>query len=403
MGSILTNNAALVALQTLNTINRDLGTVQDQISTGLAIGDAADDAAIFAISQVARSDVAGFEAIQSSLDLGQSNLTVAASATDQISDILNDVRGLVVQAGEAGFDPDTINDEIGELIDQVQTIVDSAQFNGTNLLDGSTATLDILSSLSRDNTGAVSTDRITLTTTNLNTAAGAARAGLAGSTGVDTGGEDSAAFAIAAGSTTAQNIVIDDANLVAGDRISVTIDNRTASITLSADDIADGDTAGVAAASLRNEILALGIDGLVLDATSTAGTIAITNNGTGNADRTLVAEVTSVGTGGLAAFGALDVSAGGDQTANLAIVDAAINAVVGASADIGTVQSRVQIQADFQQTLIDNFQIGIGSLVDADLEEASARLQSLQVQQQLATQSLSIANQAPQSILALFR
>ena len=48
-------------------------------------------------------------------------------------------------------------------------------------------------------------------------------------------------------------------------------------------------------------------------------------------------------------------------------------------------------------------QTGMGSLVDADLEEASARLQALQVQQQLATQALSIANQAPQNVLSLFR
>ena len=46
---------------------------------------------------------------------------------------------------------------------------------------------------------------------------------------------------------------------------------------------------------------------------------------------------------------------------------------------------------------------GIGSLVDADMEEASARLQALQTQQQLGIQALSIANQAPSSILALFR
>jgi flagellin len=46
---------------------------------------------------------------------------------------------------------------------------------------------------------------------------------------------------------------------------------------------------------------------------------------------------------------------------------------------------------------------GIGSLVDADMEEASARLQALQVQQQLSTQALSIANQQPQSLLSLFR
>jgi flagellin len=53
--------------------------------------------------------------------------------------------------------------------------------------------------------------------------------------------------------------------------------------------------------------------------------------------------------------------------------------------------------------LTDSLKSGIGSLVDADMEAASARLQALQVQQQLGTQALSIANQAPQNILSLFR
>ena len=65
--------------------------------------------------------------------------------------------------------------------------------------------------------------------------------------------------------------------------------------------------------------------------------------------------------------------------------------------------ARVEIQNEFMNTLIDSFKSGIGALVDADLEEVSARLQALQVQQQLGIQALSIANQAPQNILALFR
>ena len=66
-------------------------------------------------------------------------------------------------------------------------------------------------------------------------------------------------------------------------------------------------------------------------------------------------------------------------------------------------RSRIATQSNFVGKLTDSLTSGIGSLVDADLEEASARLQALQVQQQLATQSLSIANQAPQNILSLFR
>ena len=77
MGSILTNNSAMVALQTLNGINRNLNEVQSQISTGLKVGTAKDNAAIFAISQVMRSDVKGFEAISESLSLGSSTIARA--------------------------------------------------------------------------------------------------------------------------------------------------------------------------------------------------------------------------------------------------------------------------------------------------------------------------------------
>ncbi|MCC6008751.1 MAG: hypothetical protein JJU40_13890 [Rhodobacteraceae bacterium] len=76
---------------------------------------------------------------------------------------------------------------------------------------------------------------------------------------------------------------------------------------------------------------------------------------------------------------------------------------IDASAAFGSAQRRVEIQGDFVTKLTDGLTAGIGTLVDADMEATSARLQALQVQQQLAVQSLSIANQAPQSILSLFR
>ena len=55
------------------------------------------------------------------------------------------------------------------------------------------------------------------------------------------------------------------------------------------------------------------------------------------------------------------------------------------------------------QTLIDSFTSGIGGLTDSDIEAASAKLQAMQVQQQLGVQALSIANSGPQSLLSLFR
>ncbi|MGF1660648.1 MAG: flagellin, partial [Rubrimonas sp.] len=66
-------------------------------------------------------------------------------------------------------------------------------------------------------------------------------------------------------------------------------------------------------------------------------------------------------------------------------------------------QGRIDTQMSFVSKIMDGLTSGIGALVDADMEAASARLQALQVQQQLGIQALSIANQQPQNILALFR
>jgi len=77
-----------------------------------------------------------------------------------------------------------------------------------------------------------------------------------------------------------------------------------------------------------------------------------------------------------------------------------LNASLGA---IGAEAKQIQAHNTFVTKLIDTLESGIGNLVDADLAKESARLQALQVQQQLGAQSLSIANQAPQIILSLFR
>lgn len=84
-------------------------------------------------------------------------------------------------------------------------------------------------------------------------------------------------------------------------------------------------------------------------------------------------------------------------------VDTAIGSMTTAAADLGAVKQRVNLQTDFVKVLMDAITRGIGALVDADMNEESTRLQALQVQQQLGVQSLSIANQASQSILTLFR
>ena len=80
-----------------------------------------------------------------------------------------------------------------------------------------------------------------------------------------------------------------------------------------------------------------------------------------------------------------------------------LSSVTDAATDLGIAEKQVETQQNFLSELGDRLDSGVGSMVDADMEKEAARLQSLQVQQQLSTQSLSIANQAPQNILSLFR
>jgi len=120
-----------------------------------------------------------------------------------------------------------------------------------------------------------------------------------------------------------------------------------------------------------------------------AGTSAVNSGGTAG--------------GGLELLSKVDVSTLDGAKAALGAFESMVQNSISAAAAFGSVEGRIEIQGNFISSLSDSLKLGIGALVDANMEEASARLQALQVQQQLGVQSLSIANQAPQSILSLFR
>ena len=84
-------------------------------------------------------------------------------------------------------------------------------------------------------------------------------------------------------------------------------------------------------------------------------------------------------------------------------IDSAIVALNRQMASLGSQAKGLEIQKNFLTSLSDTVTKGIGNLVDADLAKESARLQSLQIKQQLGAQALSIANQSPQLILSFFR
>lgn len=89
--------------------------------------------------------------------------------------------------------------------------------------------------------------------------------------------------------------------------------------------------------------------------------------------------------------------------ADLVTAETQLGNAITAATSMGVAEKTIEGQQDFLNALTDTLDKGVSAMVDADMEEEAARMQALQVQQQLATQSLSIANSQPQSLLSLFR
>lgn len=415
MSSILTNNSAMVALQTLKSVNSNLSEAQSQISTGMRISTAQDNAAIWAISQVMRSDVTGFQAISESLSLGSSTVAVARSASEQISDLLDEVKGRVVAAQEQNVDRAKIQTDIGELRNQINSIVNAAQFNGLNFLKGG-GSVSILSSLDRSADGTVTASSISIAKSDLQVAQEAFGSTAVGSAGdlvtedttggliTELGGADDAGVVTftSGGATEGASYRVSITGVAGNDFGTTQVDYEYVA--------RDGDTEADVAQAIYGQIdadlTARGVTGVSAAVDTSAGTITITNNDTTAAnDLTLGIAENLGGTagGGLAALGVIDVTTDQGATDALSSVETLIQTAIDAAAAFGSAQSRVDIQSDFVSNLMDSLKSGIGGLVDADMEAASARLQALQVQQQLGIQALSIANSQPQNILSLFR
>lgn len=406
MSSILTNTSAMVALQTLRGINKNLAQTQGEISTGKSISTARDNAAVWAISKTMESDVKGFKSISDTLALGASTVGVARKASETVTDLLTQMKGLIVNAQEENVDRAKIQTDIEALRNQIGTVVGAAQFNGLNLVNGSVPDINVLASLDRAGT-TVTASRITVAGADLSVGQYVANDVFAAGGGSAVVSTDADTFVMAldrAGGS--DEITFQDGGtaFAAGDRISLNVGGRSVSYTISASDIDSGNNSvsDLIAVGLKNSIDALGIDGLVVDYDSgSPGVLTFTNNSA--ADLTITGQFANAGAGGLGAISSIDVSSGAGATAALGTIETLIDTAINAAAAFGSSQKRIDTQAEFVKNLTDSLTSGIGSLVDADMEATSARLQALQVQQQLATQSLSIANQQPQNILALFR
>jgi flagellin len=151
--SVNTNVGAMIALQNLNVANREMGEVQNRINTGFKVSSAKDDAALFNIAQRMRGDLGSLAAVKGSLDRGKSVVDVGLNAAESISDILNRMGELAVASEDASLDADSLASlaaDFANLIEQIDTVVEQANFNGTNLVSATGTDVTALAGIAPD-------------------------------------------------------------------------------------------------------------------------------------------------------------------------------------------------------------------------------------------------------------
>ena len=397
----------MAALSTLRSISSSMESTQSRISSGMRVGSASDNAAYWSIATTMRSDNMALSSVQDALGLGAAKVDTAYAGMNSAIEVVKEIKAKLVAATEEGVDRTKIQEEITQLKDQLTSISQAASFSGENWLQAditapnTEVTKNIVASFVRDSNDAVSVKQVAY---NLSTS----------TVLFDTSGNN--------------NGILDKLQSVSPQSVSVTVNvngeaTKAEVRAYSIDDlIAAGST--FATNATTNTTLAT--------ATAVGAGIAINDTFVKVNDSTWVKAV-DVGTtgqeiahdGGATKYGidtanapgapvavaqsiaTLDISLSTTTTDDIktmiSAVDKSLTEMTSAAAALGSIGMRIEMQSEFVNKLSDSIDSGVGRLVDADMNEESTRLKALQTQQQLAIQSLSIANTSSESILTLFR
>jgi flagellin len=397
MTSILTNVAAMSALQTLRSIDASMEETQARVSSGLRVESASDNAAYWSIATTMRSDNMSLSAVEDALGLGAAKVDTAYSGMESAIEVVKEIKAKITAATEDGVDKDKIQEEITQLQDQLVSISEAASFSGENWLQaditaaGGSEVKSVVASFVRDANGDVAVKKVNYTLDSTT---------VLFDSGGDTGILDTIQTVEGDGVTVNVNIAgtISAYNVVSYTTAEVIADGATFDSggvvavggTVSAGYVKVDDDTWVAAidqsGATDHEIFATDVD--------TSGVWAVDESNLASA----TALTTSVSTL------TIDNSTTSTQLDGLLqMVDEALEAMASAASALGSIKSRIEMQQEFVAGLTDSIDTGIGRLVDADMNEESTRLKALQTQQQLAIQSLSIANTASESVLTLFQ
>ena len=230
MTSIMTNTAAMAALQTLRTINSDMEMTQARVSSGYRVETAADNAAYWSIATTMRSDSEALSTVKDALGLGAAKVDTAYTGMNSSIEVITEIKNKLLAAREPGVDKTKINKEITELKNQLTSIAESASFSGENWLQNETTaaagTKSIVGGFNRDASGQVSITTLDVNVTSL-TLIGAADESL----GILTKEIDANALDPDAATTTARNYYLVDTGATTGTPSTGTAISLTANTT----------------------------------------------------------------------------------------------------------------------------------------------------------------------------
>ncbi|WCK13454.1 flagellin [Agrobacterium tumefaciens] len=445
MTSILTNVAAMSALQTLRSIGQNMETTQDRVSSGQRVGEASDNAAYWSIATTMRSDNGALSAVQDALGLGAAKVDTAYSGMESSIDVVKEIKNKLVAAREPGVDKSKIQEEISQLQDQLKSISSSSSFSGENWLQAKVSdgagnltdvTKQVVGSFIRDAGGNVSVKTINVALTNETVLFDTSSGDVKNKQGIldsfayysKSGTYDLFKLTAGAAAATATTKVV-AAETYTEAQLKASSGGNGAAVAdyeVMANGLAVVKTASGSPIAATGTYLKIGDDKFVKIVSGTAGAPAPSDGPTSPAVNTSIGSV-----GGVAVYldegaastadkltysltslditkdlvGPTGVTLTAEQSldAMISFVDKQYQSMTSAAADLGSVKMRIELQENFVNKLTDSLDKGIGRLVDAEMNEESTKLKALQTQQQLAVQALSIANNDSQSILSLFR
>ncbi|MDA0351570.1 MAG: flagellin [Chloroflexi bacterium] len=386
---INTNVAAINAQRNLNVTGGKMSKALEQLSSGLRINRAADDAAGLAISEKMRSQIRGMQMGLRNAQDGVSMIQTAEGALNETHAILQRMRELTVQAGSTILsvsDRESVGEELLTLRNELDNIASRSRFNGLNLLTGSLSVTTATAGGAIADTGAATTaidvskaeagvtyaltsagNNLTVTngTTNVaQTITAAAMGGSIGDTQVlnfDALGVKFTVTQTGAGAITAAEVVLDIG--VGADVVTTGQGNATFRV---GSETTDNVTVGFS--DLRASAL----------------------GGTGTTLTTLVADNTAVGTTTLA-------------DALLGALDTAISQVSTQRAKLGAAQNQMESAINSVAVSVENLSASESRIRDADIAMVSSELVTRQIMQQAGVSVLAQANQSPQAVLSLLQ